>query len=32
VTIETDLGGLPRVARIAPPQPAAGAGGGFGGD
>jgi len=32
VTIETDLGGLPRVARIAPPPPDAGAGGGFGGD
>ena len=30
--IEADLGGLPRVARLVPPPPDAGAGGGFGGD
>ena len=30
--IEADLGGLPRVARLLPPPPDAGAGGGFGGD
>ena len=30
--IETDLGGLPRVARLLPAPPEAGAGGGFGGD
>jgi release factor glutamine methyltransferase len=32
ITIETDLAGLPRVARIAPPPPDTGAGGAFGGD
>jgi release factor glutamine methyltransferase len=32
LTIEADLGGLPRVARLLPPPPDAGAGGGFGGD
>ncbi|MCI0344803.1 MAG: peptide chain release factor N(5)-glutamine methyltransferase, partial [Chloroflexi bacterium] len=32
LAIETDLGGLPRVARLLPPPPDAGAGGGFGGD
>ena len=32
VSVAPDLGGLPRAARIAPPPPDAGAGGGFGGD